>query len=406
MPLFTTPDGRYTVAWETEGEGEGNSVIYDRAAPGGPYPWPGLPIWDRFSYEASLAAPQPPPLPPSPPVPHPVPPLPPLPAAQPGIPIRVSTDQDGPLAKRMMSYWANAFRADASRAYVFAGSLASGGPIFWEVDLASRRSIPRGPLALPYRGETEGWYWDLQGRILLYDGPRFRRVDPFTNEGEVLYDLSADPRFADCQVWQPHSSLSGRTHSATVQRRVSDGPYPNIGTVVFHDGVLDYFEAHGTLDESHLIGDDWVDIHETPEGQQGEDNRVIHLRTRDTRLIKDAERALGHSDAGSDWMVGEADKPDPGQCGWWDLTQPLTPGRFHPLFTTLNMGYVAVHGTTILHSSDTDLRLIDRDSGQVQTLYAHGGGTAYDDRVKASFSPDGSLVCYMVGGQVYLLQLS
>jgi microcompartment protein CcmK/EutM len=30
MPLFTTPDGRFVVAWETAGEGDGNSVIYDR----------------------------------------------------------------------------------------------------------------------------------------------------------------------------------------------------------------------------------------------------------------------------------------------------------------------------------------------------------------------------------------
>jgi len=305
----------------------------------------------------------------------------------------------------MMSYWANAFASGGSTAWVFAGSLASGGPIFWEVDLRTRRSIPRGPLAVSYHGETEGWYWDAAGAIYLIDGPRFRRVDPFTGSDQILYDLSTDPRFDNCVLWQPHSSPSGRTHSATVQRRVPDGPYPNIGTVVFHDGVLDYFEAHGLLDESTVVGDDWVCIRETPEGQKGEDNRVIHLRTRETRLIKDAERALGHSDAGTDWMVGEADKPDPGQCGWWDLTQPLTPGRFHPLFDTLNMGYVSVRGDRILHSSDLELRLIDRLSGTITPLYAHGGGTAYDDRVKANLDPSGTLACYMSGGQIYLLPL-
>jgi hypothetical protein len=53
MPLFTTPDGRFVVAWETAGEGDGNSVIYDRG-PNLEQPWPGEAVWDRFSYLRSI----------------------------------------------------------------------------------------------------------------------------------------------------------------------------------------------------------------------------------------------------------------------------------------------------------------------------------------------------------------
>ena len=70
MPLYTTPDGRYTVAWQTAGEGDGNSVVYDRG-PSLAVPWPGMPVWDRFSYEAGLGQVRPPTDPPPSPPPPP-----------------------------------------------------------------------------------------------------------------------------------------------------------------------------------------------------------------------------------------------------------------------------------------------------------------------------------------------
>lgn len=314
----------------------------------------------------------------------------------------------------MMSYWANAWVDTDGSIVVFCGH-ESGHPQFFRVGPDPRVVQRLGDLGVPYRGETEGWYFGADGSLYVYDGPRFRRINPFKGKDEVLYDISTVQGIPTGTIlWQPHSSRDGRVHSATVQQVVSDGPYPKIGTVVCRFGEVEYYPAKGKLDESALSGDGTYLI--IKEGydrglpELSEDNRIINLSTRNTRYILDAERAIGHSDCGSSFVVGEADKPDPGMCGWWDLNGPLNIERFHPLFETLNMGYIAVSGERILHSGPTQLRLIDRHTGAQTTLLDHGGGTAYDERVKANLSPDGRVACFMssFGGprqDVYLLIL-
>lgn len=401
MPLIQTPDGRYTFAIETEGEGDGNSVVYDRM----------VPVWDRFSYEngkGEAPAPKPgqPDVPPQPaPQPSPQPPvLDPLPSWMGPRFIRVTNEQDGRIPPRMMSYWANAW-VEGNSIWVFCGH-EDGLPRFFIIGPSSGSVERRGNMNIPYRGETEGWYWDREGWVYLYDGPRFRRVNPRTGADDIIYDISevqGIPR--NTVLWQPHSSDDGQTHSATVLQRVDVGSYPKIGTVLCRFGKVDYFPAQGVLDESALTSDGAYLII-----KENEDNRIITLATRDTRHIADRERAMGHSDCGAGWVVGEADKPDPGMCGWWDLNGPLNPERFHSLFQTLNMGYVSVRGERILHSSETQLRLVDRQTGAITTLMDHGAGLAYDDRAKGNLSPCGRVVCFMssFGGprrDVYLLIL-
>lgn len=374
MAIHHTPDRRYRIAVEEQGQGDGNTVVYDDVR--------GVVAWDRFSYEAGLPPETPPVLPPEPP-PDPFTP-PPLPGA-PRL-IQVTGEQDGRIPPRMMSYWANAWVNTDNSILVFCGS-ESGRPQFFRVDMGSRDVERLGDLGVPYRGETEGWYWTRDGGICLCDGPRFRRIYPLLNREENIFDISGMP---GAVLWQPHSSDDGTVHSATVQQRVENGPWPKIGTVVYRMGSVEYFPAQGVLDESALTADGTYVII-----KEDDDNRIINLSTRDTRYIRDRERAMGHSDCGPRYVVGEADKPDPGMCGWWDLNGPLNPERFHPLFPTLNMGYVAVRGDRILHSSATQLRLVDRYSEAITTLMDHGGGKEYDDRVKANLSPCGRVACFM-----------
>lgn len=392
MPLYTTPDGRYTYAIETPNQGDGNSAVYDN--------WRGVPVWDRWSYEAGLGG-SPVVLPPVAPLPVPVPETPPEPAGNwRRPPIQVTDASDGTFEPRMMSYWANAF-VTGNKAFVFAGHVGDEQPRFFEVNLVTGTVDRLGPL-IGFVGTTEGWSWTRDGWIVLCDGPRLRKVSPFTNEAPVIFDISEVQGIPkNSQLWQPHSSDDGQTHSATVEQIVETGSYPKVGTVVFWHGQIEYFPARGVLDESAISGDGGYLII-----KEDDDNRVITMGTKDTRMIRDGERALGHSDVGPDYMVGEADKPDPGMCGWWDLRQPLTPGRFHPLFPTLNMGYVSVRAGRILHSSETELRLIDRESGAITPLIDHGvRSDNYDDRVKANLDHSGRVATYMVNRQVYLLVL-
>jgi hypothetical protein len=314
---------------------------------------------------------------------------------------RVTDERDGELVPRMYSYWSSAWMG-ATCTYVFVGH-ADNHPRFFQVDRATGAVMRFGSL-IPYAGTGEGWYWSLDGEVYLCDGPRLRRFNPFTGEDVIVFDISDS--HPGCRLWQAHSSADGETHSATVERITSDGPYVRVGTVVFWKGRQDFYPAHGVLDESQI----------TPDGafliiKEDDDNRIINLFTRETRLLRDEARAIGHSDCGPGFVVGEADKPDPGACVMWDLRGPLTQERCRILFQTLNMGHVSVRGTTCLLSDQTHISLVPLDGSGVRPLIEHGMvGSDYDHQVQANLDPTGRVACYMTnqgGGRldVFLLDI-
>ena len=396
MPLYTTPDGRYTYAIETPNEGDGNSVVYvNWRTPGTPFP-----VWDRWSYEAGLGADRPPVVLPPEPLPSPAP-VPGTPPPEPALPlsrgikiIPVTNASDGEFVPRMYSYWSNAWLHDR-HAYVFAGHV-DGMPRFFKVDLGIGSVEPLGPM-LGFTGTTEGWCWTSDGWIMLCDGSRLLRVSPFTNEARVVFDIAES--HPGCILWQSHSSDDGQTHSATVKQIVNDGAYPAIGTVVFRHGREEYFPAQGDLDESQI----------DPTGtylviKEDDDNRVINLSTRHTQILRDRDGAVGHSDCGPFLLVGEDNIH--GACVRWDLNQPLTPGRRVELFSTWNMGYVSIRGGRCLHSGETHISLVALDGSGETPLLDHGvRSNDYDARVKANLDPSGRVATYMVEGQVFLLVL-
>lgn len=402
MPLYDTPDGRYTVAWETPGQGDGNSVIYDNWI----VPGQKTPVWNRWEYEAGLGAVQPPVvLPPSlPTVPVPVPESPPPEPGPTNWPrqvkvIPVTDPSDGEFAPRMMSDRANAWIQDGT-AYVFAGSRNTGGPQFFGVNLASEHVTRFGTLLLPYAGETEFWYWLPDGSLMVAEGTRLHRHKSVTGGGDdVVMDASAaTPNAYMIDQW--HSSDDGTTHSATVK----NAAYQKIGTVTSFRGKLEYWPTIGVLDESQVSRSGRHVVIKEDRGS-GDDNRIINLATRETRWLTDQNRAIGHSDCGPDFLVGEADKPDPGACVIWYLDRLNEAPRI--LFLTTNMGYVSVRGGRCLHSGDTHLSLVALDGSGLTPLIDHGvrAGINYDLRVKANLDPTGRVATYMVNGQVKLLVL-
>jgi hypothetical protein len=273
--------------------------------------------------------------------------------------IQITHSQPGEIPNRQYPYWSTAW-VDGASVVVFVGHV-DGHPRFYRVARNGSAVTPLGAL-VPYAGTGEGWYFDAQGRVTLCDGPRLRRVNPFTGEDTVLFDIS--DAYPGCDLTQAHSSSDGETHSATVRRIVSDGPYLKIGTIVCRYGqLLPLFEAQGELDESTVDASGRYLLI-----QESGDNRVIDLDTRDERRIADADGALAHVDVGAGFAVGEADKPEPGQCAYLDLASLA----WRPLFYTRGMGHVSVRGQTWLLSDDTALSLIDPATGDRRHLLDHG----------------------------------
>lgn len=374
MPLFYSPDRRVLFALETPGEGDGNSVVY----------YDGVPVWDRFTYEATHDTSAP-----APPTPHPVDPgvVPPLPPPAPpvvGGPVRllrVTDASDGPLLNRGYAYWPTAVVLE-DRALTFVGH-ADGQPRFFMVNLTTGAVQRLGPL-LGYQGTSEGWYFDEGGWVYLVDGPRLRRVHPLTGGDRVVLDISETHR--DCRLWQAHSSEDGQTHSATVERITNEGPYQRLGTVVVRRGTTHFFGAQGVLDESQVdCSGRFLVI------KEDHDNRILDLDTGRETLITNAAGALGHSDMGDGVMVGEDD-----QIGGCVAINLHNTAERRLLFSTWGMGVVSVRGGRCLVTDATHISLVALDGSGVTPLLAHGmTGGGYDQTCRATLSPDGRVASFI-----------
>lgn len=382
MPLIDTPDGRYTHAVTTEGEGDGNDVVYDNWI----NPGTKTPVWDKFSYEAELAArgivvgapDAPVVLPPSPPL---TPGL-----VHPPVLIRVTNEGDGNLINRGYAYYSQAWIGGSGTIYTFVGVRGSLPQFF---AISPQGEVQRMGALVPYPGEAEGWHWDREGWIYLTEGARLLRYNPFTRAEVVVLDITQSSPHHD--LWQAHSSDDGRTHSATVRQMVSEGAYPHVGTIVSRNGIVRYFEAEGGLDESILSADGRFLII-----QENNNDRVVDLDTGEVRRLRDEDGALAHIDTGPGYMVGESDKPDPGCCAYYDLLLPLELAARRVLFTTLNMGHVSVKGGRCLNADAWSLYDVNMVTREKTWLIDHGmHGSGYDYQCMANLDPTGRVVTYL-----------
>lgn len=296
--------------------------------------------------------------------------------------IRVTNENDGEILNRGYSYWSTAWiDPPTGLVLVFVGH-ADGRPKFFNVDLRSGTVLKLGAL-LGYQGTGEGWYFDVHGYVYLCDGPRLRRVHPITGHDTVVMDISdTNP---GCRLWQAHSSDDGTTHSATVERITTDGPYERIGTMVQRHGSRRFIQAQGVLDESQVDASGRYLVI-----KEDDDNRILDLVDGSERRLSNADGALGHSDCGSGFAIGENDQI--GACVYLDLATL----EQRPLFSTWGMGHVSVRAGRCLLSNDAHLSLVAFDGSGVTPLIAHGmTGDTYDHQVHANLDPTGRVAMYV-----------
>lgn len=305
----------------------------------------------------------------------------PVPAPSSTGPIRVTDERDGELLNRGYAYWSAAHIGPDGLVTLFVGH-ADGQPRFFNVNLDSRTVLRLGAL-LPYAGTGEGWYFDRDGFIYLCDGPFLRRVHPLTGSDVVVLDISTS--LPGSRVWQAHSSDDGTTHSATVERITSDGPYERLGTVVQRHGTLRFIARQGTLDESQVDASGRYLVI-----KEDDDNRILDLVDGSERRITNAEGALGHSDCGTGIIVGENDQI--GAC----VSMDLATLQQRPLFSTWNMGVVSVRAERCIVTDQTQVKLVALDGSSVRPLVEHGmQGSGYDFLCRANLDPTGRVAMYI-----------
>lgn len=151
--------------------------------------------------------------------------------------------------------------------------------------------------SLPFHTTGEFCYWSFEDADVLYvpDGTRLFRYNVRSHQIEVAVE-------APSEIRQCHSSRDGRVHSMTL-----DG-----GPAVFRNGRIERFRAQGDYDECQVDkSGEWLLSKEAgPDGETG--NRIIHLASgREWYLTKRA-CAVGHSDMGWGYVVGEDNQTDPG----------------------------------------------------------------------------------------------
>lgn len=383
MPLVYTADRAYLFAIDDAND-RMQSVVYDTHM---------NVLWDRHSHEAKLppnTGPygHDPDGPGAPVVTEPIEPT-------VGRVIQVTDASDGEFVNRGYSYWSQAV-VIGDAVIAFAGHV-DGHPRFFSVSL--RNGVVQRNLGalLRYTGTAEGWHFDREGWIYLCDGPRLRRVNPFSGEDRIVFDIG--DAYPGHQLWQAHSSDDGQTHSATIQQVVSEGAYPKIATVVHRQGREHYFPALGPLDESAITSDGAFLII-----KEGDDNRIVNLETGTRRIVTNAAGAIGHSDCGPGYVVGEDDQR--GACIYWDLRT----NERRVLYETWGMGHVSVRAGRCLLSDAMNLSLVSLTGAGLLTLAQHGMvGDDYDHQVFASLSPCGRVAAYMSNAtgrmDLYLLTL-
>lgn len=167
---------------------------------------------------------------------------------------------------------------------------------------------------LPFIGWGEFSYFSFRDPDLLFvpQGNRLIAHDVDSDEQYVVFD-------APGAIRQCHSSADGQVHSMTL-----DGQ-----PAVHRRGEFMVFEPQGEYDECDLDKSGrWFLI------KEGAQNRVIDLESGEESIITDAEGALGHSDMGYGYMVGEEDQTAPGgdfrlwQFPHWDRGIVYTTGSW------------------------------------------------------------------------------
>jgi hypothetical protein len=312
--------------------------------------------------------------------------------------IRVTGPRDGHVRPIGMSYWPNINNHAGRPELLVLLSLSDTLTLF---------SVNKGSghvhkvKALPFHATGEGCYWSLREPNTIYV-PQANRLVAY----DVAADQSRDAVTAAAPITQCHSSADGRTHSFTIHG----------GAGVFRNGAVRVFPPREAYDECQIDKSGrWLLI------KEGNANRIVDLETGGEFGISNAGGAVGHSDMGWGYVIGEEDQSNPGGVfRLWTFT-PNGPVDGGPMYFTdwTGMSRYVSHcnatpgppaGQTVLfscsHAGDVPRAnelVVGRLDGSLQCraicpnltdLSAPGGGEEYWRKTRANIDPVGQFACF------------
>ena len=313
--------------------------------------------------------------------------------------IRLTGPRDGHVRPIGMSYWPN-INNHAGRTELLVILSLSDRLTLFSVDKGSGR-VHRVK-ALPFVTTGEGCYWSLCEPHTIFV-PQANRLIAF----DVFTEQSRDAVTAAAPIRLCHSSADGQVHSVTI-----DG-----GAGVWRNGAARMFSPQGAYDECQIDKSGrWLLI---KEGEGG--NRIVDLDRGGEFRIANRDGAVGHSDMGWGYMVGEDDQSDPGGVFRLWIFTPDGPVNGGPVYFTdwTGLSRYASHGNATQAQPQTQFVLIsssyDGDApranelvvapldGSLQCrvlcpnltdLSAPGGGEEYWRKTRANLDPVGQFACF------------
>lgn len=408
MGLHDTPDGGYTHAVTTANEGDGNDVVYDNWI----VPGQKTPVWDKFSYEDQLRRvgiirvnPNQSNLPPDNPI-----------VDNPPNDNNRSLKEPKLIARGVnpigMAYWRN-INNHAGRSYLSVVLAVNDELLIYSVDKNTLNVIEARASGIHHTGE--GIHFSAINSDILFIpfSKSYEKFNIRTGQRETLWSASG------YNLWQPHISYDERTISATMQ----NGQYEPTDWAIWKDGRVRLFEMRNNPDECQVDkSGDFLLVKEKQDlgnDKWNEYIRIIRLSDNSEYLINNNEGAIGHSDNGFGFGIGENDVSQfAGAADYINFNRPSE--RINMYSTGIwNMGYVSLSSSKPLIPMSAQRMLITTPYDLIQVkLDGNGIGEyicanltesqEYSDRPKANMCPhgqyaiwtarvSGSLNAYIVG---------
>jgi len=210
------------------------------------------------------------------------------------IGVRLTDGSDGDVLPVGYAYWRRINRHEGQGTLRVLASRQDGPALLLTVDKVTLQ-VERHELADVW-GTGEMWYWDAFDPDVFYlmDGPTLVAYDVIARSRRVVFNVGEG-----LNLWQPHSSADGRTHSGTVEDAGYHAIHAAVGSGnglrVIPVDVSRYDECQIDKTGRYLLV------------KLAADNVVYDLDRGTETLLLDAEGAVGHSDNGPGYVVGEND---------------------------------------------------------------------------------------------------